>query len=710
MARNRAKPGIQERSARWLLLLTILHTVPVVWITPVAAGTVPTIALLAFGAASLLTFENDGLWLGLMALGPALVYCAIAWVLAWLLGRLLGRVSKIPRASLLAVAVIALLIAPYFPIYLAGGHNSSSSATLLELFDNTLGMRVLLGYWMALHGLLALLYVGHLMPVGHPVATFVERWRKPTLTAASFVLVGTVLYGNYPLLVCKPLGELGSARAQVCAAKAFTREARYWYELAGEQGNVEAIAWLIDNTSDRAGKLRWLRKGAEQGDAAIQFALYRRLVRLGEPQALAEADRWLRLAAEGDHAPAQMVLVDQLSREVYRTQSRDQLAVRNAWLERAAELDSRMAILRLAQHHVDGSMGYPADLQQARAYYEALAEHAGDPTSYERALLLSAGSYLQHAAELQTWSTGLRNRDPEITKAMAKRYLGSQLAGPGVRELGLELMTYLAEQGDTEVRDDLIVKLRTGSGGVVKDTDAAQAWLIKAAEAGDVKAMERLAGNYMSGQEGFVRDYPEARRWITSLIDVAGGDVVRVGRLRKELAYIERLGGMAGGALLGSSDLEQLGQRTDAESHYQFAQQLLAGHGSKRRAEAIARLEQAASLGHGGAAWRLFQIYDRGFQQEIDKAAAMGMLQLAVTNHHFDAARELAMDYEYGKRGLPVDLPRAIELYEATLEAGRDNRYDWNLDPDNFNHFRWLESRLRQARMKQSALANNAGV
>ena len=33
------KPGFHERCARWLLLLTFLHTVPVVWLTPVAGGT-----------------------------------------------------------------------------------------------------------------------------------------------------------------------------------------------------------------------------------------------------------------------------------------------------------------------------------------------------------------------------------------------------------------------------------------------------------------------------------------------------------------------------------------------------------------------------------------------------------------------------------------------------------------------------------------------
>jgi len=67
------------------------------------------------------------------------------------------------------------------------------------------------------------------------------------------------------------------------------------------------------------------------------------------------------------------------------------------------------------------------------------------------------------------------------------------------------------------------------------------------------------------------------------------------------------------------------------------------------------------------------------------------------------------MRYEYGNRGLPTDLPRAISLYENALAAGHDNRYGWNLDPDDFNHFKWLESRLRQARMKQSAQADKQG-
>ena len=49
----------RENSAKWLLFLTIIHTVPVVWLTPVAGGTAPTVALLAFCIASLFTSHRE---------------------------------------------------------------------------------------------------------------------------------------------------------------------------------------------------------------------------------------------------------------------------------------------------------------------------------------------------------------------------------------------------------------------------------------------------------------------------------------------------------------------------------------------------------------------------------------------------------------------------------------------------------------------------
>ena len=705
----------QERFARWLLLLTMLHTVPVVWMTPVAVGTVPAAALLALGFASLLSFEREDVTFALFALGPALMYVGIGWLLAWWLAKRLGRMSKSVGATLLATAIVAALVSVYWPIYVAGSHNSSRNVDLLVLFKHTLDHRVLLGYWIMLHVVLVALYVAYLLPRDHQLLELFERWRKPAQTITAAALFAGLLISNYPILICRPLAEYGSGRAALCVARSSRRDQRHWYERAAEQGQPEAITWMIEHTHGKKQKVYWLRKGAELGDAAIQFALYERLVRIDDNDARAEAENWLRSAAEGNHGPAQMALVDSLTRTIYSSGSADQLVERNVWLERAADLGERDAIRLRAQHHIDGSMGYPPDLKRARAGYSELARinkqtTANNATKYETMLNLDAAYYNARIAELNAWEAGLKNRDPVITKSIAERYLKSQYPGRGARALGLKLMEQLVEAGDTEARSALTQMLRTGTGGVEKDLDAAKTWLLVAAEAGDAGAMTRVATNYSKGREGFAIDYPKAKRWFQAAIDAytlsdADNAHDQVRRLNSELAYIDRLAEQAGGSLLGAQALAQLGEDSDAESDYQYALQLLAGHGSDRRAEAIARLNDASRQGHGDAAWRLFEIYERGFATEIDSAAAIKQLKRAAANHHFDATRKLAIRYEYGKRGLPTDLPRAIILYEKALAAGHDNRYGWNLDPENHNHFKWLESRLRQARMKQSAQA-----
>jgi len=272
-----------------------------------------------------------------------------------------------------------------------------------------------------------------------------------------------------------------------------------------------------------------------------------------------------------------MALVDSLTRTIYSSRSTDLLVERNAWLERAAGLGERDAIRQLAQHQVDGSMGYPPDLKRARAGYRELARvnkrtGANKPTKYERMLNLDAAYYNARIAELNTWEAGLNDHDPVITKSIAERYLKSQYPGPGVRALGLKLMEQLVEAGDTETRDALTRMLRTGTGGVEKDLDAAKTWLIVAAEAGDAGAMTRVAANYSKGREGFAIDYPEAKRWFQAAIDTytlgdADGAPDQVRRLNSELAFIDRLAEQAGGTLLGAQALAQLGEDSDAESN-----------------------------------------------------------------------------------------------------------------------------------------------
>jgi len=352
-------------------------------------------------------------------------------------------------------------------------------------------------------------------------------------------------------------------------------------------------------------------------------------------------------------------------------------------------------------------MGYPADMQQARVYYQELLSN-GEPTVQETSFAMNRDSYQARLQQLDGWQAGLAAGDPAVILELARLYLNSPLPGPGVREFGMQLFEGVAAD-DAAARQELIVMLRTGTDGAEKDLAAGRKWLLIAAHAGEADAMDRTASNYMDGSEGFPVDYPEARSWIEALIvhyrQVGDADAqARVARLENHLKYIDRLDKLAGGSLLGHRDLEQLAQNADADSQFQYALQLLAGHGAKHRAEALSRLQTAAELGHAEAAWRLVAIYERGFPAEVNPTAAHRELERATQLHHFYATRELAARYEYGKKGFEQNLPQAITMYEEALAAGHDNRYSWDLDPENYNHYRWLESRLRQAKLKHAAL------
>jgi len=703
----RTGADFQERAARLLLLLTLAHTVPVIWLTPVAGGTAPTVALLAVGAAGLLSFDTEGLTLGLIALLPGLVYLALCWLVSWAVARSCRNLGSGVRTAVLTMLVIFPLASVYFPIYVAGGHNSSHQATLLELLGGVPRHELFIAYWAGLHVVLVGLLAVQMPAEGTPGFAFARRWTGPVLWLCVGVLISLLGAFNFVAVVCRPLAYLGSDEAQLCVARNDPVEARYWYERAAVDGNAEALAWIVEHTPDRKQRLEWLRRGAHAGDPGSQYRLAEHLRRFGGDES--DTERALQAAAAAGYGPAQLAVVEGMTAEVLRTGSPELLAERNALLEQAAANGSRAARLELAEQYSRGSMGYPLDLARAREYYEALAAE-GEMIAEDSPSALAGDSYRLRLEQLDAWEAGLAAGDPEVQLELAKRYLGSPLPGPGVKKRGMQLFETVAAE-DPAAREELIVMLRTGTDGAEKDLDAAREWLLVAARAGEPEAMERVIHNYMSAQEGFERDYPEARRWIDSLIihyQLSGGEDAerRVSALRADLRFLDRLDGMAGGRLLGPGELEALGERTDADAQYDYALQLLAGAGAERRKEAVARLQAAAELGHAEAAWRLVAVYERGFPDEVNPAAARQALERAASLHHYDAVRELASRYEYGKDGYPQDLPRAIGMYEAALEAGRDNRYGWNLSGDVFNHFPWLESRLKQARLKlESQLA-----
>jgi len=697
----------QASALHLLLFLVFVHTIPAPWILPVAAGSAPIAALLAFAIASLFTFDGEGVAMGLTVLLPALIYTALAWWLGWLTAKALARLPSRVRLVATTLVVLLPLCSVYFPVFLADGHNSSASLNLPGLILDFLSPAVALSYWIAFHLLVLMLYVTAFLQKSDALAAFAIRrgGAAVKLTALSFVL--TITFYNYEIVLCRPFAAIGSAAAQLCVARSDQTRARYWYERAAQNGNRDATLWLIENTPDRRERLRWLTAGAQAGDPAVQFKLARHLQRYGGAESQSAARQWLESSAAGDYGPAQQQLAEAMTEEVLSSGSRELLSTRNALLEAAAGNGSLVAMQRLADQYTRGSMGYPVDMDQAVHWYQKLLsrESIQDEPTTEGA---DQSTYLAQLQQIATWQAGLQAGERQITLELARLYLQSPLPGPGVRELGMKLFEGIA-LNDAAARQELILMLRTGTDGADRDPVAARKWLLIAAEDGDVNAMDRVASNYLDGSEGFPVDYPEARRWISALIihyhNLAGDDAQsQATALEKHLTYVDRLEEIAGARLLGEQDLTQLAAQSDAGSHYRYALQLLAGHGAGRRAEAVSRLQTASDLGHAEAAWRLVQIYERGFPAELNPAAARRELERAAQRHHYHATRELAARYEYGKKGFARDLPRAISMYEEALTAGHDNRYSWNLDPENYNHFKWLESRLKQAQLKLANL------
>ncbi|MGD8477852.1 MAG: hypothetical protein PVI98_11930, partial [Burkholderiales bacterium] len=437
------------------------HTVPVIWITPASSGTAPAAVLLGFALATVFTFEHGGVSNALMVLGFALAWCSFAWLLAWLIARSLDKLSRSARSASLAAISGFLLASVYWPIYIVGGQYASQRANIIELFNATPGAGFLLAYWVGLHAIMLALFAAYLQRQDHPFIAFVERWRSAAATVVASALIAIVLVGDYPKFICWPLAKLGSAQAALCVARSAKFGQRDWYRHAAELNQRDAIAWMISHTPEEEQKLFWLRKGAGNGDAQFQLDLHEQLRRSAQSDDHEEAAMWLRLSAANGHTPAQLALAETLTRNIYSSGSRDQLAERNDWLERAASRGARDAKRQLAQHHVEGSMGYPVDLGRARDWYRELA-NAGERTSYERVLGFDAAYYKARIAELDRWQAGLDKRDPEITRLLASRYLGSPFPGPGVRELGQQLMQQLADEGAASAIDALNIEPQPG--------------------------------------------------------------------------------------------------------------------------------------------------------------------------------------------------------------------------------------------------------
>ncbi len=156
-----------SRATRWLLWLSLLHTLPAPFFLFVVVGTVPAAGLLAGGVAGLFAGDRQGLAMGAVLGAQGAGYAALYFLVAWLAEFLLRRLRAVPlRSGVLAILVAAMFAASLAPIYGSGGHGAEQWTNLPGLLEGFAAPPV--GAWLApyfgalgvvLAGLLVLLFV-----------------------------------------------------------------------------------------------------------------------------------------------------------------------------------------------------------------------------------------------------------------------------------------------------------------------------------------------------------------------------------------------------------------------------------------------------------------------------------------------------------------------------------------------------------------------
>jgi TPR repeat protein len=180
-------------------------------------------------------------------------------------------------------------------------------------------------------------------------------------------------------------GSAKAEREKIMATKSILDE----FGNAAEQGLDEVyfqlgmryLMWSIwefphplrDNTEG----IKWLRKAAEQEHAEAQCILgelYRFGTKGGVPKDAVEAVKWIRKSAEQEYAEAQF----RLGRCYFRSEGVEQdAATATDWYRKAAEQDYRTAQYELGKCYVEGT-GVPQDDAEAAKWLQKVADNTSD--------------------------------------------------------------------------------------------------------------------------------------------------------------------------------------------------------------------------------------------------------------------------------------------------------------------------------------------
>lgn len=148
---------------------------------------------------------------------------------------------------------------------------------------------------------------------------------------------------------------------------------------AGHAKAQAAYGYILDKSEFDEEAVKYYRLSANQGEAAGEFGLGT-LYASGEgvKKDMAEAVRWLTLAAQKDHYPAIQVLAGAYVKGDLQANDGNAKNVLG-WLKTAADNAYVPALQALVKVYREGGLGVPADGKQADEYQAKLAKLSTPP-------------------------------------------------------------------------------------------------------------------------------------------------------------------------------------------------------------------------------------------------------------------------------------------------------------------------------------------
>ncbi|MDJ0837066.1 MAG: SEL1-like repeat protein [Acidobacteriota bacterium] len=294
-----------------------------------------------------------------------------------------------------------------------------------------------------------------------------------------------------------------------------------------------------------------------------------------------------------------------------------------------AESGDIECVFLLASSIEEGMGGEEPDPAGSVPWYLKAAE-AGHPGAMNNlGVLYHSGLGVEQDSEkARTWYGSALGKG----NVGAMNNLGSLLRAENPNNLTEALAWFrkAAEMGYPPAQTNLAVLLEEGS-GVEPALEEAADWYRKAAAQGDARAMTSLGVIYAKGS-GVEQDEAQALEWFKKAVDRKYAEAsFQIG-----LLYLDR------------EDMEETGSQNRAVMHFL----------------------RAADLGHGGALYRLAELFEEGRGVPKDMIKAVAYLRRGVARGHSPSRTRLGDMHLVGTGRVLRDYREAAELFQAAAEAG----------------------------------------